>query len=684
MEAYRKQSKEALELLCQEKNLPTFGKNKAQLIADLVEADSHIFQPETDTERVTELPTTAGVLLTEMPGGCTPQNIKDICSTDLFRQLMAANPQEALHVMIQQQAAERESAEREAQRRHELELAKLQFTLQSSLNSNASESSTRRLRKDDFPSLEEGTDLDVFLKSFEKVCRQHQLPSDQWGRYLTPQLKGKALDVFVSLPPETDNNYEAIKSALQKTFNLTPESNRKKFRSMQQCPSSSCILYVAQLETTFRQWVTGVQATTYEALNDLLVLEQFLQTRSPNVREWILERKPKNARAAAELADDYADIHAPTSRRGLVSAATSTWREATVQSPLVRSAVRTSPPTASVAGATSSESDARRCFRCNQIGHLSRTCPTRNMPSPVPDTVCEPEGLTAPPKVLCETLGDIVKCDCWEGEQGVDKYLPVTEPVMSTKCEIGVSSDVPVLKYCEAGMSESKGEEEDESQGCVPLVAVVTSQQWVRAAAGQSEVLCEIVRGGPALEKKLCECVQNSVSDQGGSNVSCENVWEKPSSERGLNEYMCQYVPEADVCDVVGENVKGQRGYEGGQRVCELYSAPGLASFQSSVCVMTWSESEGHGQTQPVGPGRMAAGKHTVGGTRNLVRLSQLTHTPKQPSDCEPKVQSLIVQQAQQTDRKMKEMMDVDTAHLSWECSLSAFLCAYRGVLPPS
>ncbi|CAH2330621.1 71 kDa, partial [Pelobates cultripes] len=353
MEAYRKQSKEALELLCQEKNLPTFGKNKAQLIADLVEADSHIFQPETDTERVTELPTTAGVLLTEMPGGCTPQNIKDICSTDLFRQLMAANPQEALHVMIQQQAAERESAEREAQRRHELELAKLQFTLQSSLNSNASESSTRRLRKDDFPSLEEGTDLDVFFKSFEKVCRQHQLPSDQWGRYLTPQLKGKALDVFVSLPPETDNNYEAIKSALQKTFNLTPESYRKKFRSMQQCPSSSCILYVAQLETTFRQWVTGVQATTYEALNDLLVLEQFLQTRSPNVREWILERKPKNARAAAELADDYADIHAPTSRRGLVSAATSTWREATVQSPPVRSAVRTSPPTASVAGAMS-------------------------------------------------------------------------------------------------------------------------------------------------------------------------------------------------------------------------------------------------------------------------------------------------------------------------------------------
>ncbi|CAH2293763.1 Hypothetical predicted protein [Pelobates cultripes] len=120
-------------------------------------------------EKVTELPTTAGALLTGMPSGCTPQN-KDICSMDLFRQLMAAKPQEALHMMIQQQAAEKESAERlaeresakrEAPRRHDLEIAKLQFTLQSSLNSNASDSNTCRLRKDDFP-----FDLDVFLKNF--------------------------------------------------------------------------------------------------------------------------------------------------------------------------------------------------------------------------------------------------------------------------------------------------------------------------------------------------------------------------------------------------------------------------------------------------------------------------------------------------------------------------------------
>ncbi|CAH2273317.1 PREDICTED: uncharacterized protein LOC101733107 [Pelobates cultripes] len=102
-----------------------------------------------------------------------------------------------------------------------------------------------------------------------------------------------------------------------------------------------------------------LQATTDEALNDLTVLEQFLQTRSPNVRELILERKPKNARDAAELADDYADIHAFTSRHGIMSAATSTWRRATVQAAPTRSAMRSSPPTANLAGDMSSESHAR-------------------------------------------------------------------------------------------------------------------------------------------------------------------------------------------------------------------------------------------------------------------------------------------------------------------------------------
>ncbi|KAM4771076.1 matrix metalloproteinase-23-like [Rhinophrynus dorsalis] len=151
------------------------------------------------------------------------------------------------------------------------------------------------------------------------------------------------------------------------------------------------------------------------------------------------------------------------------------------------------------------------------------------------DTDCKLEGLTESPaqfNVLCETLGNVVKCDRWEGEQGMDKCLPVTEPVMPSKGDYnefqmpkpsgeglgvpqvtikdggpGVWVDPPVSKSCETFMSGSKGEEDcdfpsvkdsldgecreqrlcyqEESgrQGSMPMVAVITYHQYARAEA---------------------------------------------------------------------------------------------------------------------------------------------------------------------------------------------------------
>ncbi|KAM9305028.1 LOW QUALITY PROTEIN: uncharacterized protein PAF06_013538 [Gastrophryne carolinensis] len=145
------------------------------------------------------------------------------------------------------------------------------------------------------------------------------------------------------------------------------------------------------------------------------------------------------------------------------------------------------------------------------------------------DTACTPEGLGDSPdrsEVMCETLGDTVKRDNWEGVQGADN---VTELVMSSKGEagcivkcnanelpmtkpsgdglgggVGVSlvtckdegpvsdmsqswepemaeekeerrSDVHVHDACNIVMSGTEGEE-GKPQGGIPMVAVVTRQ----------------------------------------------------------------------------------------------------------------------------------------------------------------------------------------------------------------
>ncbi|KAM4794905.1 uncharacterized protein WCC33_000056 [Rhinophrynus dorsalis] len=286
-----------------------------------------------------------------------------------------------------------------------------------------------------------------------------------------------------------------------------------------------------------------------------MVLEQFVYTWSPDVRGWILERKPKTARNAAELADDYADIHAPASRHGVIGEyrGHDPWKNHVHQRNW-GGGVHPTVPLALVyldwrAGKGLREVGVSKDIPVNVLlgNYLGRTL-YHYAPE---DTDCKLEGLSESPaqsKVLCETLGNVVKCDRWEGEQGMDKCLPVTESVMPSKDEVGcvvkcdynefqmpkpsgeglgrgfavpqvtikdegpgVSADLPVCKFCETVVSESKGEEEwdfpsvtysldgecreqrlcsqEESgrQGGMPIVAGVTCQQYARAAAIERE-----------------------------------------------------------------------------------------------------------------------------------------------------------------------------------------------------
>ena len=53
----------------------------------------------------------------------------------------------------------------------------------------------------------------------------------QWAVYLSALLKGTALDVYSSLPVKDAQEYETLKDALLKRFNLTEEGFKQKFKT---------------------------------------------------------------------------------------------------------------------------------------------------------------------------------------------------------------------------------------------------------------------------------------------------------------------------------------------------------------------------------------------------------------------------------------------------------------------
>jgi len=70
---------------------------------------------------------------------------------------------------------------------------------------------------------ERSDDMDSFLHRFEAYADSQRWSKGQWAVYLSALLKGKALEVYSRLHVKDAQDYEILKDALLKRFNLTEE-----------------------------------------------------------------------------------------------------------------------------------------------------------------------------------------------------------------------------------------------------------------------------------------------------------------------------------------------------------------------------------------------------------------------------------------------------------------------------
>uniref|UniRef100_A0A8C5QCD1 Uncharacterized protein n=1 Tax=Leptobrachium leishanense TaxID=445787 RepID=A0A8C5QCD1_9ANUR len=242
-------SKKTLEQLCRDRNISTKDEKNEELLQALEDYEARQAVQDAAEQGATLDPAEGSASPVERTvSSASPKGdtALDVYLQTVLKHVDSADSQTRLQLILKYQEreerrAEREAAERrrQAERAHQLALAQASRTQLSPAPAGAAELSTPRPRAENFPTLDKDGDLDVFLRSFEKTCRQYQLPKEQWARYLTPGLKGPALEAFAELPAESDQDYEAIKAVLQRHYNLTPEVYRKKFRSLQKRAAES-------------------------------------------------------------------------------------------------------------------------------------------------------------------------------------------------------------------------------------------------------------------------------------------------------------------------------------------------------------------------------------------------------------------------------------------------------------
>jgi hypothetical protein len=153
-------------------------------------------------------------------------------------------------------------------------------------------------------------DVDDFFVKFEKTAERLNWPKEHWITFLHHVLEGKALKVYNQLDASQSTDYDLVKERILAAYEKVPEAYRQKFRSYRKNASQTFSEFASEKQRLFDQWCHSSQVgQNFKDLRQLVLVEEFENCVSPNVKTFLRERKPGDIQQAAKLADEYTLIH---------------------------------------------------------------------------------------------------------------------------------------------------------------------------------------------------------------------------------------------------------------------------------------------------------------------------------------------------------------------------------------
>ena len=201
--------------------------------------------------------------------------------------------------------AEIEAKKEAAVREHELKMASLGKQSPSDRASVFDPARNIRL----VPPFQE-KEVDKYFAHFEKVADSLNWPKESWVLLLQSVLVGKAQEIYGSLSVEQSSNYEHVKEAILKAYELVPEAYRQKFRNYLKYDSKTHVEFAREKENLFNRWCHSKEiGQDFKKLKQRVLLEEFKDKVRPDIRSHLDEQKVEELEKAAIMADDYALTH---------------------------------------------------------------------------------------------------------------------------------------------------------------------------------------------------------------------------------------------------------------------------------------------------------------------------------------------------------------------------------------
>ena len=231
----------------------------------------------------------------------------------------------------------------------------------------------------------EGDDVEAYLTTFERLMTVHGLDRSLWVVHLAPQLAGRAQQAYAALPSDRASDYDEVKKAILRRYDISPETYRQRFRAARRKEQEAYAELATRLQDLAAKWLS--ECDSVEAVLEKVVLEQFLDTLPGDLRIWLCERKPKTVESASTMADDYRSARRHKRVDGSKSdlprkngpgrdsrKCHSCQQEGHIAAHCP--AKDKQPTDSNVKKERGRDQSERRCYNCHQRGHLARDCPS--------------------------------------------------------------------------------------------------------------------------------------------------------------------------------------------------------------------------------------------------------------------------------------------------------------------
>ena len=228
---------------------------------------------------------------------------------DMERMKQAAEEREAA-AQAEMDKLRLEIEEKDKQRKHELEVINARQNVEQNQGAVGGQPQVKSIKPKIPPFDDAKEQIDAYIHRFERYADAQKWDKSTWATSLSALLKGEALNVYYRLPAEDYDNYDAIKTALLKRYQLTEQGFKEKFRKAYPEHGESFTQFITRIDMYFQRWIelSGIEKD-FDQLRDLLLREQALNVASKDLKVFLQERKPKNAKEMGTLAEQYLEVH---------------------------------------------------------------------------------------------------------------------------------------------------------------------------------------------------------------------------------------------------------------------------------------------------------------------------------------------------------------------------------------